>query len=70
VALRNRFALAAVALAAGLQLLAAFFSPLARLLRLVALTPEAWAVVTALALVPAVTGQLLKVAGARGRADS
>jgi hypothetical protein len=53
-----------------LQLLAAFFPPLARVLRLTALTPEAWAVVTALALLPAVTGQLLKTAGARGRAES
>jgi len=70
VALRNRFALAAVALAAGLQLFAAFFPPLARVLRLAALTPQAWAVVAALALLPAVTGQLLKTAASRGRAES
>lgn len=69
-ALRNQFALAAVAPATGLQLFAAFFPPLARVLRLAVLAPEAWAVAAALALLPAVTGRLLKMAGARGRAES
>jgi Ca2+-transporting ATPase len=67
VALRNRVALAAAALAAGLQLLAVLAPPLARVLRLTPLGVREWAVVAALALVPAVLGQALKLLGMRGR---
>jgi Ca2+-transporting ATPase len=56
----NRYAIAAVALAVGLQLLAAFFAPLSRVLHLVPLSPTDWLVVAALGLVPAVVGQTLK----------
>jgi P-type Ca2+ transporter type 2C len=56
----NRYAVAAVALAVGLQLLAAFFAPLARILGVVPVSPTDWLVVAALGLVPAVVGQTVK----------
>jgi len=58
---RNRFALAAVAIAAGLQLLTVALPALARVLRLEPLDGRAWAVVAVLALAPAVAGQGLKM---------
>jgi Ca2+-transporting ATPase len=59
-ALANRAALAAVALAAGLQLLAVFLTPLAQLLLVVPLSVEQWALVALLAATPAVAGQIGK----------
>jgi Ca2+-transporting ATPase len=59
-ALGNRFALGAVALTVGLQLLAALFPPLSRVLRVAPLSATEWLVVGALGLVPAVAGQAIK----------
>jgi Ca2+-transporting ATPase len=56
----NPFALGAVALAAGLQVLAVSWTPLARLLQVRAPSAREWLLVTGLALVPAVVGQALK----------
>ncbi len=64
--LSNRFAVGAVVLTVGLQLLAVFLPPLARVLRIEPLGARDWAVVTALSLLPAVAGQSLKWARARG----
>lgn len=57
-ALANRAAIAAVVLALGLQLLAAFFAPLARVLRIAPLSGGDWAVVVVLGAIPAIVGQL------------
>jgi Ca2+-transporting ATPase len=59
-ALGNRFALGAAALAVGLQLLAALFPPLSRVLHMTPLTATEWLVVGALGLVPGVAGQAIK----------
>jgi Ca2+-transporting ATPase len=64
-ALANPFALGAVALSGGLQLLAATYAPLVRLLRLTHLTPSDWLIVAAAAGIPAMVGQILKMATAR-----
>jgi Ca2+-transporting ATPase len=58
--LANRAAIAAVLLAIGLQLLAAFFAPLARVLRVTPLTGREWALVVVLGAVPAIVGQIAK----------
>lgn len=60
-ALSNRYALAAVALAVGLQLLATALPTLARALHLRPLDRDAWLVVVAAAAIPAVAGQVLKL---------
>jgi Ca2+-transporting ATPase len=60
-AFANRAALAAVALAMGLQLVAAFFEPLARVLGVTPLSAREWALVGALGALPAVLGQGLKL---------
>jgi Ca2+-transporting ATPase len=57
---RNRFALGAVALAVGLQLLTVGSPTLTRVLRLEPLGGQAWAIVAALALAPALLGQAHK----------
>jgi Ca2+-transporting ATPase len=57
----NPFALAGAGLAVLLQLSAIAFAPLARVLHVVPLTPREWAVVVALAAVPAVVGQIVKL---------
>ena len=67
-ALANPFAVAAVALSAGLQVAAVSFDPLAHVLRLVPLGPRDWVVVVALAAVPAVIGQVVKVRSLRQQA--
>ena len=59
-ALSNRYALAAVLVTFGLQIMAVSLDPLARVLRLSPLTGVDWLVVLGLALVPAVVGQALK----------
>lgn len=66
-ALANRWALAAVALASGLQLLAVYFSPLAGLLGVRPLALADWLLVVPLAAFPAVTGQAIR--RTRGRAE-
>lgn len=65
-ALRNRYALAAVVVAIGLQLCAVYVAPLAELLRVVPLGPLDWLQIVALAVVPAVVGQALHWRRARG----
>jgi Ca2+-transporting ATPase len=57
-ALANRAALAAVVLAAGLQLLAVFLRPLAEVLLVTPLSGTQWALVAVLSATPAVAGQL------------
>jgi Ca2+-transporting ATPase len=65
--LANRAALAAVLLAIGLQLLAAFFLPLARVLRVTPLTGREWTLVLVLGAMPAILGQIAKaLRGGRG----
>jgi Ca2+-transporting ATPase len=64
-ALANRAALAAVALAIGLQLLAGFFPPLVRVLRVSPLSGEQWVLVAVLGAVPAIVGQIVKVIRSR-----
>jgi Ca2+-transporting ATPase len=59
-ALANRAAVGAVILAIGLQLLAVFFDPLARVLRISPLSGREWLLVVALGAVPAVVGQVVK----------
>jgi Ca2+-transporting ATPase len=59
-ALSNRYALAAVLVTFGLQIVAVSLDPLAQVLGLTPLTREDWLVVLGLALVPAVAGQALK----------
>jgi Ca2+-transporting ATPase len=64
-ALANRSALGAVALAAGLQLLAVFLTPLADMLLVRPMSADQWAFVAALSVMPAVVGQLGKVVRSR-----
>ena len=66
-ALANPYAILGAAIAVLLQLSAAAIDPLARVLRVTPLEPVEWLVIVALAAVPAVVGQVLKVlAGPRG----
>jgi Ca2+-transporting ATPase len=64
-AVANPYALAAVAISVGLQLVAMYVEPIARVLRVVPLDAGEWAVVAGLALTPAVVGQVLKLSSAR-----
>jgi hypothetical protein len=57
---RNRWALAAVALAVGLQFAAVYVAPVAGVLRVVPLTVSDLLVIGSLALVPAVVGQAIR----------
>jgi Ca2+-transporting ATPase len=66
----NPYALGAVGLTAGLQILSAEFEPLAGVLRTHSLAPNDWLVVGALALIPAVIGQILKGIAAAGDGSS
>jgi Ca2+-transporting ATPase len=59
-ALSNRYALGAVLVTFGLQVMAVRLDPLAQVLGLSPLTGKDWLVVLGLALVPAVVGQALK----------
>jgi P-type Ca2+ transporter type 2C len=59
-ALSNRYALAAVLVTFGLQVMAVGLDRLAQVLSLSPLTGKDWLVVLGLALVPAVVGQALK----------
>ena len=67
-AVANPFALAAVAASVVLQFVAVGYAPLARVLRVSSLDPADWSVVLALAAMPAVVGQAIKVATAKRRA--
>jgi Ca2+-transporting ATPase len=69
-AIANRYALAAVGVTAGLQVLALELPPLARVLGLSPIGTEGWLVVMSLALVPALAGQLIKLISARRSKDS
>ena len=60
----NPWALAAIPLVIGLQLLAVYWAPLSRILETAPLGAQDWAIVIGLSLVPAVVGQLR-----RGRAN-
>jgi P-type Ca2+ transporter type 2C len=60
-ALANPYALAGAGLALLLQLAAAGIDPLARILRVTPLEPVEWLVVVALASIPALVGQAVKV---------
>ena len=60
-ALGNPVALGAALLAIGLQLLAMYFEPLARVLRVAPLSGREWTLVIALGVLPAVIGQAAKV---------
>jgi Ca2+-transporting ATPase len=64
-AITNRYALAAVGVTLGLQVLALEVAPLARVLRLSPIGTEGWLVVMCLALTPALAGQLIKMITAR-----
>src|SRR5690606_23636695 len=61
----NRWALAAVVLTTGLQLLAIYWEPLANVLGTVPLTAGDWMVVVPAALAPAVGGQVASQMGDR-----
>jgi Ca2+-transporting ATPase len=56
----NPWALAAIPLVVGLQLLAVYWPPLSRILETVPLGGRDWAIVIGLSLIPAVVGQLLR----------
>jgi Ca2+-transporting ATPase len=56
----NRYALGAAGLALALQLLAALFPPLSRMLHVTPLSTPDWLVVGVLGLVPALAGQTIK----------
>jgi hypothetical protein len=61
----NRFAVAAVGVGIGLQVLALEVAPLARLLGLQALSWGDWTIVVTLSVVPAAMGQLIRLRRAR-----
>jgi P-type Ca2+ transporter type 2C len=64
-ALANPYALGAVALSGGLQLLAMYVGPLAGMLKVVSLGWQPWTVVIVLAAMPATVGQAVKTWKAR-----
>jgi len=66
-ALRNRWALAAVVLAVGLQVAAVQIAPLGALLDVTQLRATDWLLVGVLAAVPAVIGQAVHAVAWRGR---
>jgi hypothetical protein len=61
-ALANPHAILGAAIALLLQLAAAKIAPLAHVLRVTPLEPIDWVVILSLAAIPAVVGQLIKVA--------
>jgi P-type Ca2+ transporter type 2C len=63
----NPYALVAVLVTAGLQIMAVEFQPLSRILETHPLRSEDWLIIGALALVPAITGQALKLMDAGRR---
>jgi Ca2+-transporting ATPase len=69
-ALSNRYALAAVLVTFGLQVMAVRLDPLAQVLGLSRLSGTDWLVVLGLALVPAAVGQAIKALGLGRRSRS
>jgi magnesium-transporting ATPase (P-type) len=63
----NLWALGAVALTIALQFVAVYFPPLSRVLNVMPLRAQDWAVIMPLAIMPAVIGQL--IAARRSRMD-
>lgn len=63
----NRYAIGAVVLTVGLQLVAVYWTPLRSLLRLESLYASDWLVIVPLAVAPAAIGQLYKLLCVRGR---
>jgi Ca2+-transporting ATPase len=63
----NPYALGAVALSIGLQLVATYVGPLARVLGVERLDARSWLIVLVLAVIPAVIGQAIKFARASRR---
>jgi Ca2+-transporting ATPase len=63
----NRYAISAVVISVSLQLAAMYMGPLARILRVIPLDGNQWAVVLMLSAVPAVAGQALKLGRVRRR---
>jgi Ca2+-transporting ATPase len=61
----NLYAVGGVGVSVGLQLGAMYVAPLGRILHVTVLGAEAWAIVLACAAVPAVAGQVYKLAAAR-----
>jgi Ca2+-transporting ATPase len=64
-ALANRWAIGAVILSGGLQVIAVTFAPLRELLRVEVLPPRDWLIVIGLSLTPAIAGQVGKLFRAR-----
>jgi Ca2+-transporting ATPase len=60
-ALANRWAIGAVLLSGGLQVIAVTFTPLRELLRIEVLPPRDWLIVIGLSLTPAIAGQFGKL---------
>jgi Ca2+-transporting ATPase len=60
-ALSNPYALAAIMLSIVLQLIAAYVTPLSRILGVVPLESRDWIVVVGLAAVPAIIGQAIRL---------
>lgn len=60
-AVRNGYAIGAVVLSLGLTLLAVYYAPLSRVLALSPPRPADWPVIIALALAPAVIGQIIRL---------
>jgi Ca2+-transporting ATPase len=66
-ALANPYAIGAVAIAIALQVLAVSYAPLASVLGVRALALDEWLVVSGLAVIPGVVGQLLRLRRSRSR---
>jgi Ca2+-transporting ATPase len=66
----NPYAVAAVALTAGLQVLTVELDPLATVLQTHPLDTDDWWIVGTLSLIPAVMGQMMKLLSAARRASS
>jgi P-type Ca2+ transporter type 2C len=66
-AMANPYALLGVAIALALQSMAVFVAPLAKVLRVVPLTPVDWMIVVLLGSIPALLGQVIKVLGVKQR---
>lgn len=60
-AVRNGYAIGAVILSVGLQLLAVYYAPLSQVLALSPPRPGDWPLIVGLALAPAVIGQLIRL---------
>jgi Ca2+-transporting ATPase len=68
-AVANPYALGALVISVGLQLVAMYVAPLAAVLRVVPLDARDWAVVGGLAVLPAVVGQILRLRAPGGPSE-